>query len=240
MSAPTSLRITELEPKDQHAPMKRARVAIVGLDPETAATLKPLFEQFHISAEVLEDQAPQRLRHEKFDGCVVRLAPGAEDVLGAARTNAANSRMVVYGVCNGIGDARPFSKFGINALLMLPLDRREALKAIKGSHLLVLHEFRRYVRIPLAVDVTVTLSGSALKAASTEISGGGMSLKLSVPLNIGDRVEVTLSLPHGPALRTPAIVRWTRPGEQLIGIRFEDDEGRVKVKNWIDKYLGYM
>jgi hypothetical protein len=41
-------------------------------------------------------------------------------------------------------------------------------------------------------------------------------------------------------LRTPAIVRWTRAHEQLVGIRFEDDDGRVKVKNWIDKYLGYL
>lgn len=229
-----------MEPKDQQAPIKRARVAIVGLDSQTAATLMPLFEQFHICAEVLEDQAPQRLKYEKFDGCVVRLGIGADEVLNAARSNAANSRMVVYGVCNSIGDARPFSKFGINALLTLPLDRREALRAIKGSHLLVLHEFRRYVRIPLAADVTVTVSGTVIKGASTEISGGGMSLKMPVSLNIGDRVEVTLSLPNGPALRTPAIVRWTRPAEQLIGIRFEDEDGRVKVKNWIDKYLGYL
>jgi PilZ domain len=169
----------------------------------------------------------------------VRLESGADDVLKSARTNAANSRMVVYGVCDGIGDARPFSKYGINALLILPLDRREALKAIKGSHLLVLHEFRRYVRIPLAVEVTVITSGSSIKAASEEISGGGMSLKMNVALRIGDPLEVVLSLPDGPAVKIPAVVRWNKQGEQLVGVRFEDEDARAKVKNWIDKYLGF-
>jgi hypothetical protein len=226
--------------KDAQGPLRRARVAIVGVDDDTATMLKQLFDQFKISAEILKSEAAQRLHREKFDGCVVRLQPGADDVLKAARTNAANSRMVVYGVCTGIGDARPYSKYGINALLMLPLDRREALKAIKGTHLLVLHEFRRYVRIPLAVEVTATVSGSAMKATSHEVSGGGMSLQLPVRLKHGDVLELTLSLPNGPAVKIPAVVRWTKEAEQLTGVRFEDEDARTKVKTWIDKYLGYL
>jgi len=212
---------------------------MVGLDDATAATLKPLFEQFKINAEVVVERAAERLRREKFDGCAVRLGEGADDVLRAARTNIANSRMVIYGLCRDFSEARPYSKYGINVMLTLPIERREALKAIKGTHLLVLHEFRRYVRIPLAEEVVIEVSGSHMKATSHEISGGGMSLNVPVKLKTGDPMQVILTLAGGSKVSIPATVRWVRDHEELIGVRFEDEESRRKVKNWIDSYLGF-
>jgi PilZ domain len=217
---------------------RNARIALVGLDDSAAAMLTALFEQFNIATEPMNDNAAARLGREKFDGCVVRLEPGAELVLQAARKNAANQRMVVYGVCNQMSDARPYSKFGINVLLTLPLERREALRAIKGTHLLVLHEFRRYVRIPLATTVTISVrGGEKIKGTSSEVSGGGMSLQLPVKLAAGEPLEVWLSLENDKPVRIPGVVRWTR--NDLTGIRFEDEDARVRVKEWIDRYLGF-
>jgi Tfp pilus assembly protein PilZ len=79
-----------------------------------------------------------------------------------------------------------------------------------------------------------------MKATTHEVSGGGMSLQLPVKLRNGDTMELSLSLPGGPVVKIPAVVRWTKEAEQLTGVRFEDEDARTKVKNWIDKYLGYM
>jgi len=44
---------------------------------------------------------------------------------------------------------------GINAIFNEPLERPAALKLVRATRMLVLHEFRRYVRIPVMTEVSV-------------------------------------------------------------------------------------
>ena len=80
-----------------------------------------------------------------------------------------------------------YSKYGINAMFHEPVERPAALKLVRATHLLVLHEFRRYVRIPVMTEVSLTWCrrASASRATSIEISSGGMSLKSAEDLPIG-------------------------------------------------------
>lgn len=132
-----------------------ARVALVDLKESSRYLLAECFRQFGIETVLVSTGAAERLSQEKFEACVVNLAPGAASVMEAARTSASNSRIVLYGLGGSAPEAMRYSKYGINAMFQEPLERPAALKLVRATHMLVLHEFRRYARIPIITEVLV-------------------------------------------------------------------------------------
>ncbi len=217
-----------------------ARVLLAGLDEPTSAVLRDCFKQFGIQTVTSNGDTERRLQKEKFEACVVQLGRAdAESVLSAARNSASNSRIVIYGISRGTQEAMRFSKFGINAVIDHPVDRQSALKLVRSTHLLVVHELRRYVRLPVVTGVKVGYAQGSFRATSVEISAGGMSMRSDVRLAKEQPVEVTFSLPpNGKVVVARATVCWKRDAADMIGIRFDPtDERRLEVKRWIDSYL---
>jgi c-di-GMP-binding flagellar brake protein YcgR len=130
-----------------------------------------------------------------------------------------------------------YSKYGINAMFQEPLERPAALKLVRATHMLVLHEFRRYARIPIMTEVTVATSdGRRISASSLDVSSGGMSLKSSEDVPAGANVEISFSLLTLPRVTIRAVVTWRK--SKSFGLRFDPaDDRRQKVKEWIDGYL---
>ncbi len=215
-----------------------ARVAVVDLSEATRSVLTECFRQFGIQTVSFAGDAAQRLQKEKFEAMVVRLDERAAAILEAARNSPSNRRIVIYGVVAAPGQVLRFSKYGINAVLDEPLERQATLRAVRSTHLLVVHELRRYVRIPIISEVTLHADSRRLKAQSVEISGGGMSLQVRVNLQMGQTVEVAFDLPGKAAIRSNAVVCWIREGAGLAGLRFDsEDQRRLRVREWIDEYL---
>jgi hypothetical protein len=217
-----------------------ARVMLVNLDEPSAHILRDCFRQFGIRTVVADGDAANRLGREKFEACVVRLSDAsAAGVLEAARTSASNSRIVIYGIANNTPEALRFSKYGINAMLDSPVDRQSALKVVRATHLLVVHELRRYVRLPIVTEVDIIADDVRFKATSQEISAGGMSMESTRPVAKEQVVVVTFAL---TGMTNPITVRasvcWVRADDFLFGIRFDPaDPERLHVKRWIDNYL---
>jgi hypothetical protein len=214
-----------------------ARAALVDLKDSSRSLLTECFRQFGVESVVLSSSAMERLRQEKFEACVVNLTPDNQMILEAARSSPSNSRMVLYGVGGSAHEAMRFSKFGINAMFQEPLERPSALKLVRATHNLVLHEFRRYARVPIMTEVTVIApDGQRLTASSLDVSSGGMSLKSSEELPRGTSVEVSFSLLTLPRVNIRSTVTWRKT--KSFGLRFDPaDERRQKVKEWIDGYL---
>ncbi len=217
-----------------------ARVMLVNLDEASAHILRDCFRQFGIRTVVAGGDAMHRLCREKFEACVVRLGDGdASGVLEAARTSASNSRIVIYGIAANTQEAMKFSKYGINAMLDSPVERQSSLKVVRATHLLVVHELRRYVRLPIVTEVEVVADGDKFTATSQEISAGGMSMQSTRPLVKEQSVVVTFALSGMiSSITVRASVCWVRPANRLFGIRFDPaDPERLHVKRWIDNYL---
>jgi hypothetical protein len=215
-----------------------ARVALVDLKESSRAMLTECFRQHGIEAVLVSSGAAERLRQEKFEACVIALGPGAEKVMEATRTSPSNSRLVLYGLGGNAQEAMRYSKYGINAMFQEPLERPAALKLVRSTHMLVLHEFRRYARIPIMTEVTVVSSdGRRLSASSLEISSGGMSLRSAEEISSGTNVEISFSLLTLPRVNVRGAVTWRK--SKSFGVHFDAaDERRQKVKGWIDAYLG--
>ncbi|MGH9492282.1 MAG: PilZ domain-containing protein [Terriglobales bacterium] len=216
-----------------------ATVALIGLDEAASTILRDCFKQFGIQTTTVGEDVIQRLKREKFEACVLRLhEPGTEAILEAARTSSSNRRIVVYGICSNAQEALRFSRYGINAVLADPVERQSALRVVRATHLLVIHELRRYVRIPIVTEVVITVQGRKHAATSMEVSAGGMSLKAQFRAAPPTAVEVEFTLPDSHHLAVGATVCWQRDPD-LLGVRFEaSDKRRLAVKSWIDDYLG--
>ena len=215
-----------------------ARAALVGFNDVTHSVIADCFRQFGIEAVPVTTDAPGRLRREKFEACVLPLAQwtDSESVMEAARSSSSNSRCVIYGVGGSAQDAMRYSRYGINAMFQEPLERTAMLKLVRATRLLVLHEFRRYVRIPVMTEVSIVGDSRRVSATTIEISSGGMSIKTGEDFATGVNVEVSFALMTLPRLIVRGVVSWNKP--KSLGVRFDcTDERRMKIKSWIDSYL---
>jgi hypothetical protein len=217
-----------------------ARVASVGVDESSNAFLHDCFKQFGIHVMPVKGEAPAVLGRQKFEGCVLRLyAPDAEKVLRSARNSSSNRRMVIYGIARNTPESLRFSSFGINAIFDEPLERQGVLRVVRSTHLLVIHELRRYVRIPVVTEAVIEAgSGEKLVAATVEVSAGGMSVHSAKPVPSDEMARISFALPGEKQVKVRASMCWARPSENLYGFRFDtSDAARLAVRRWIDQYL---
>jgi PilZ domain len=216
-----------------------ARAALIDLKDPARATLSECFRQFGVETVILNGNAADRLRTEKFEACVVKLAPPAQPIMDSVRTSPSNSRMILYGLGGSVQDALGFSKYGINAIFREPLERAAAMKLVRATQMLVLHELRRYVRIPVITEVAVTTHDQQkLTATSIELSSGGMSLRSGHDTSVGQAVEISLALLTLPRVWVRGTVSWRNAAGKCFGVRFDSsDDRRLRIKEWIDAYL---
>ena len=216
-----------------------ARAALIDLKDPARTVLSECFRQFGVETVIMSGNAAERLKSEKFEACVVKLAPPAQPIMESARTSPSNSRMIVYGLGGSVQDAMRFSKYGINAVFREPLERSAAMKLVRATQMLVLHELRRYVRIPVITEVSVTSSeNQRLTATSIELSSGGMSLRSAEDLAVGQPIEISLALLTLPRVWVRGTIAWRNAPGRSFGLRFDpQDDRRLRIKEWIDAYL---
>ena len=216
-----------------------ARIAFIDIKEPAQNVLTDCFRQFGVETIAMTGDIASRLKKEKFDACVLNLAPGSEGVMELLRTSPSNSRMVIYGLGGNAQQALRYSKYGINAIFHEPLERPAALKLVRATQVLVLHEFRRYIRIPVITEVSVTTTeGATFAATSQEISSGGMSLRGAEAVSAGEAVEISFALLTLPRIWVRSTVTWRKTASRTFGIRFDPkDDRRFRIKEWIDAYL---
>ena len=216
-----------------------ARAASVHIDAACNAFMHDCFKQFGIHVVALPGDPAAVFSRQKFEACILRLYdPDAERILKAARCSSSNKNIVIYGIARSTQEALRFSNYGINAIFDEPLDRQSVLKVVRATHLLVIHEWRRYVRVPVIAEALIESGNSTARVMTVEISSGGMSVRSTQPISSSDPVRVSASLPGLEKLNVRAYVTWSRPADKTYGLRFDPtDQRRMNVRSWIDHYL---
>jgi hypothetical protein len=215
-----------------------ARVALFDLPDDSRNLVTECFRQYEIETVAIARDHADRLQHEKFEACVLPLGDSAGGIIEMARASVSNSRIVIYGLGGTAHDAMRYSKLCLNAVFQEPLERSEAMKLVRSTRTLVMHEFRRYVRIPVMTEVGVVVAdGGRVTATSQEISSGGMSLKGNHAPDVETPVEVSFSLLTLPRIWIRGQVTWKKPNKSF-GVRFDKtDDRRQRLKEWIVAYL---
>ncbi len=104
------------------------------------------------------------------------------------------------------------------------------------AQLQLCREIRRPPRIPFQVPVIIRSHSRAdsMTAESRDLSVGGMQLKPSMPLAVGQPIHVSFSLPGGAPIDIPAVV--CRSVGQCFGIRFDVNDGqRALIGEWVEQ-----
>lgn len=212
------------------------RIALVGLDAPTNEAMRKAFTECGLKTVEIDDDFVSVVKREKFEGCALLLNERAPSILQSIRSSRSNSRMIVYGLGFQDLDMRPFSSYGVNTILDLPVDRAAALRTARSTCALLLQELRRYVRVPLVTDVSIETVTKTIRGSSREMSGGGMSVHVAAMTPEQNKVRLVFTLPGTALIRISAAVCW-KQGSQ-IGFQFEDsDRNRETVKNWIESFL---
>ena len=216
-------------------PKAVARIALLGVDAASAAVLRECFLQFGIETAELPPDETKSIG-DTYHACVVPLSGEADQVLRQIRQ--VSHRTVVYGTCGSVREALRFAEFGINAVFQTPLRKQEALQVVRATHLLVLKELRRYVRVPLVCSVRLETGTEILDGSSLEVSAGGMSLIVKGEVGVPQAVLAIFALPGRGMSAVQSVVCWTRRDEGSAAIRFDpSDARRLIVRQWIDEYL---
>jgi hypothetical protein len=215
-----------------------ARVALFDLSDVSNNLLAECFRQFNIEAVPLPYEMAGCLESEKFEACVLPLGPSAGPIIELARASSSNSRIIIFGLGGSAQDALRYSKHCLNAVFHEPLERSAALKLVRSTKTLLLHEFRRYLRVPVKTEVALQMpDGVRMTATSQEISTGGMSLRCNFPPEPGSPVEVSFSLLTLPRVWVRGSVAWKNTSKNF-GVRFDlKDDRRHRLKEWVTSYL---
>lgn len=229
-------------PQEQRSPSKKPqpRIALVGLTTDESKLFSDCCRQLDIQAPVIDDTSGQHFQREKFEGIAVGLDENAEQILQKIRSSPSNRRVLIYAVAGQLRDVFPLAKFGINATFERPLERQNVIKLLRATRMLIVNEFRRYLRIPIVLPLKIETDSAKIGGSTCELSGGGMSLTLTEgKLAAGERASVSFALPGLATLKLAGQVCWRKEAEKTIGVKFDENApGRAQVRSWIDEFLG--
>jgi CheY-like chemotaxis protein len=165
-----------------------------------------------------------------LDGFVIDCddVPGGIEVLSSIRRNRANNRPVVILVVNGRTSISEAFELGANFVISKPLEDGRLRTLLDLALPKMEREHRRYFRYPVTLSVELDLStGDLHPAKMTNISEGGLAIRISAPLP-EEALYVQFDLPGTTPekFRARAVVVWTC--NSVAGLQFVHIEPRCK------------
>lgn len=125
---------------------------------------------------------------------------------------------------------------GANFVLQKPISQLNAARCFHAALNFMLNERRRYFRQPVKMQIKLVLDGKTLNSTSTNISEGGIAIKLREALPKGAEPRVKFTLPGTTdVLDLESEVAWADV-KGLAGLRFRNipKSSQVLLESWLD------
>src|SRR5712671_7961642 len=173
---------------------------LISQDAALLGVLRPTLEKLSVSVEVCSaiQTGTEMLRKRKFDAVIVDCddLPGGVELLTALRNTQSNGSSVAFAVLNGATTTQKAFQIGANFVLQKPLTPLNANRCFNAALNFMVRERRRYFRHPVEMPLSITLSGGQeLAATATNLSEGGMAIRLLGKLHKDARAQVRFTLP---------------------------------------------
>lgn len=100
-----------------------------------------------------------------------------------------------------------------------------------------LHRERRVPpRVPCATPVSIAAGRRIVSGITENVAIGGLLLKPSEALSVGEPVHVAFELPHGPRIEIPGAV--CRKQGECVAVQFDFiTEQRALIQQWVDRQM---
>lgn len=226
--------MVEPDTSGPHFP-QRALIASIGVPASSMQLLQKHLTRFNISADTQAlktidevDAATQR-----WDAVAIQVNAKSVEWMKAIRQSSRNRHALIY----AFGDEKSVAALvhmGINSLIEEPTDAILS-REVESTHLLLLRQLRRFVRIPLVTVVTVFVNSDTYIAVSRNLSAGGMNLSFPHEIHANSKIRLSFSLPSSPIFTVQAAV--CRLSHGSLGLEFLNPADYHKIRNWIENYL---
>ena len=183
------------------------------------------------------DSAVRRLTRTRFEAVVVDCADEdlAAKVLSSVRSAPCNKRAIAVAMIDGQKAVRSAFALGAHFVLYKPISFERARSSFRAARALMKCERRRNVRVPSELPVTLIAGADEQRIITTDISEGGMAVRIPRPVPKSRGVRIKFILPGVDyVVNCPAEVAWKNPGSNT-GVRFLElsREQRQQLKTWL-------
>src|SRR5579863_7215750 len=173
---------------------------LLSRDAEVFRVLRPALEKLSIEVEICQEakKASEILFSEKFDAVIVDCddLPGGREVLQGLRATPSNKNCVTFAIVNGKKTTiQEAFGMGVNFVLHKPLSALNTSRCFNAALSFMVRERRRYFRHPSKMPVKIVLDKKEIQGTSTNISEGGMAVRLHQALPKGSTPRLHFTLP---------------------------------------------
>jgi len=217
---------------------------LISRDTALLGVLRPALEKISVNLETCAElkRGNDLLARRKFDAVIVDcddLLHGFE-LLKTLRNTQSNSRSVAFAVVNGKTTTQDAFKSGANFVLQKPLTPLHASRCFNAALNFMVRERRRYFRHPVDMPLRLTVApDQELAATATNLSEGGMAIRLLEKIAKDARTQVRFTLPAANiSLDLKAEVAWA-DGTGQAGIRFIEvpQSAQYQLEKWLTDRL---
>ena len=217
------------------------RALVVSNDSTVIEQLVRGMQQFAIAAEVCSDvpSAASLVNTRKFEAIIVDRPVGDQvDLFDRIRLSASNGNSVTFAVVDSA--ARAELKTQPNFLIPKPLDEKLVGGILKAALGLIIRDYRRYFRCPVAVPVLIRIHGKAqVPCEMLNISEGGLAITTSVTFDAGAEVEAEFTLPdEATKFEIDAEICWCdKKGRAGLHFRSVLPNQQVLLQDWLSRKI---
>jgi DNA-binding response OmpR family regulator len=216
---------------------------LISRDAALLGVLRPTLEKVSVRVEVCSSapNGSEVLGKRKFDAVIVDCddLPGGVDILKTLRTTQSNGSSVAFAVLNGATTTQEAFQLGVNFVLQKPLTPLNATRCFNAALNFMVRESRRYFRHPVEIPVRISLPERAeLTATATNLSEGGMAIRLTDKLPKGAEVQMRFTLPGSTtSLELRGQLAWADVGH--AGIKFLEvpQSSQYQLDKWLTARL---
>jgi CheY-like chemotaxis protein len=217
-------------------------------DDKIIRVLRRVLSDLEIGVELCTDadSAVRKLTRRRFEAVVVDCndEDTAAQVLKSVRSAPCNKRSIAVAMIDGQKAVRSAFALGAHFVLYKPISAERARTSFRAARALMKCERRRNTRVIMQIPVALVSEDGAgqRKAVSSDISQGGMSLKLSRRNKHSRPMRIKFALPGtDDSIECAAEVAWEGGGAQA-GIRFLNlsPEQRDHLRSWLARHSPEM
>jgi DNA-binding NarL/FixJ family response regulator len=217
---------------------------VISQDAALLGVLRPTLEEMAVDIQVCGDVGPASglLAKRKFDAVIVDCddLPGGDGLLKALRDTDSNTRSVAFAVLNGKTTTQGAFRCGANFVLQKPLTPLNATRCFNAALNFMVRERHRYFRHRVEMAVRIVLPNAReLTAISTNLSEGGMAIRLSGTLPKDAQGKLQFSLPGSNiSLELKGQIAWA-DATGRAGIRFVEvpQSSQYQLDNWLTERM---
>jgi DNA-binding response OmpR family regulator len=216
---------------------------LISRDAALLGVLRPTLENLSVRVEVCSgiQTGNDLLNRRKFDAVIVDCddLQGGVELLNGLRKTQSNASSVAFAVVNGKTSTRDAFQLGANFVLQKPLTPVNASRCFNAAISFMVRERRRYFRHPVEIPVRISVKeGLDFSATTTNLSEGGMAVRITAKVQKNSEVKVQFKLPGtGSSLEVKALIAWADEGH--AGVKFVDvpQSSQYQLDKWLTDRL---